>query len=153
MLGDSAPAAEAGLLHPPKQDVDPVLAEERLAAEDHQWHAPVAGGLLVGLAAFDFRIVARRIRRDRRIELGEIEASPRRRAGEVITLVPTLHAPERQHADLVDERQATTAPLRGNPEPLIRLASQLPVADFICQHLSLEETFRRCYGVTAHAAL
>ncbi len=43
--------------------------------------------------------------------------------------------------------------VRGNPEPLIRLASQLPVADFICQHLSLEETFRRCYGVTAHAAL
>ena len=43
--------------------------------------------------------------------------------------------------------------VRGNPEPLIRLASQLPIADFICQHLSLEETFRRSYGVTAHAAL
>lgn len=43
--------------------------------------------------------------------------------------------------------------VRGNPEPLIRLASQLPVADFICQHLNLEETLRRLYGVTAHAAL
>ncbi len=43
--------------------------------------------------------------------------------------------------------------VRGNPEPLIRLASQLPVADFLCQHLSLEETFQRWYGVGAHAAL
>jgi ABC-2 type transport system ATP-binding protein len=42
--------------------------------------------------------------------------------------------------------------VRGDPDALIKLASQYRVTDFICQQPALEEVFRRFYGVGGYAA-
>jgi ABC-2 type transport system ATP-binding protein len=42
--------------------------------------------------------------------------------------------------------------VRGDPDALIKLASQYRVTDFICQQPALEEVFRRNYGVGGYAA-
>jgi ABC-2 type transport system ATP-binding protein len=42
--------------------------------------------------------------------------------------------------------------VRGDPDPLIKLASQYRVTDFLCQQPALEEVFHHDYGVSAYAA-
>jgi ABC-2 type transport system ATP-binding protein len=42
--------------------------------------------------------------------------------------------------------------VRGDPDPLIKLASQYRVTDFICQQPALEEVVRRYYGANGYAA-
>ena len=42
--------------------------------------------------------------------------------------------------------------VRGDPDSLIKLASQYRVTDFICQQPALEEVFNSYYGVGGHAA-
>jgi hypothetical protein len=46
------------LAHAPQQEIDAVLAEERLAGEDHRRHAPVAGRFELALVRLDDRVVA-----------------------------------------------------------------------------------------------
>jgi ABC-2 type transport system ATP-binding protein len=42
--------------------------------------------------------------------------------------------------------------VRGDPDALIKIASQYRVTDFICQQPALEEVFNRYYGVSSYAA-
>src|SRR5215472_309075 len=89
--GSGRPPPQAVLPHAPDQELDPVLAEERLAGKDHRRDAPVPGRFECALVLRDDVVVSSGIPRDRGIQLREIEAGPLRRVGEVRALVPAVH--------------------------------------------------------------
>src|SRR5262249_58894225 len=71
---DSASSpSQPALSHAPDQEVDAILAEERLALEHHRGHAPVTGRLERALVLRDDPVVTAGITRDRRIELLQVE--------------------------------------------------------------------------------
>ena len=77
-------ANEPVSLHAPSQQIEAVLSEERLAVEDHQRHAPMAGALLRGFIFGDRSFIAVRLALDFRIEFREVEPRAPRRARDMV---------------------------------------------------------------------
>ncbi len=67
-----------------------------------------------------------------------------------VTLEAFAHLPNIQ--DLCLEENLLRCTVQGDPDALIKLASQYRVTDFISQQPSLEEAFRAYYGVGSYAA-
>src|SRR5882757_1214414 len=67
-------ARQALALHPPDQEVDTVLTEERLVLEYEGRHAPMAGCGVRVLVALDDLLVAIGVGAHSRVHRGEIEA-------------------------------------------------------------------------------
>ncbi len=65
-------------------------------------------------------------------------------AAEAFSRLPNLE-------NLQQRENQISCTVRGDPDALIKLASQYRVTDFISQTPSLEEAFRCYYGVTGHA--
>ena len=61
---------------------------------------------------------------------------------EIFSCLPNL-----EDVQLEDNRLSCI--LRGDPDPLIKLVSQYRVVDLTSQQLSLDEVFRRNYGIRA----
>ena len=93
----------------PAQGVDPVLAEEGLALEDHCRHAPMSSRLQRGLIGFYVR--HRIVTGDRRLHLFQVEARFRHGFSKPIALVPARLAPPDQMRDAIGEVDALAAPL------------------------------------------
>ena len=89
---------QALALHAPDQEVDAVLAEERLVLEHEGRHAPMARRGVVFLVLRNHLLVAIRIGGDRGVHRGEIEAGVRGRAREMVALVPSGDRTIPQHA-------------------------------------------------------
>ena len=107
------PLRQALALHAPDQEIDAVLAEERLVLEHEGRHAPMARGRVVLFVLRDHLLVAIRIGADRRIHRGEIEARLLGGAREMIALVPACHRAVPQHArDRVSECERAAFELR-----------------------------------------
>src|SRR3984957_7784843 len=99
-------AGQTLAFHAPDQEVDAVLAEERLVVEREGPHAPMAGRGMRGLVILDHVLIAIEVGRDRSVHRGEIETGGFRGAREVIALVPSLHRAVPQHpADRIREFQ------------------------------------------------
>src|SRR3984957_20591327 len=117
MVMRSRPFLYPGLLQSPDQLVDAVLAEERLAAEHHHRHAPMAGRALVSLALLDDRRVAIGIGLHGGRERAPFQAGALRRSGQVVALVPVVDLATPDHlADLAQERQPAAAFGSGDAE-------------------------------------
>src|SRR5688572_8101601 len=106
----SAPLAEPVLAQAPDEQVDAVLAEERLPLEDHGGHAPVPGRLEVALVLVDLGVERRRLARDRDVHLREVVPRARGGLGEVGALVPARGATPDETRHLVDEFEPALAP-------------------------------------------
>src|SRR5579871_5222463 len=83
-------ARQALLLEAPVEGVEAVLAEERLAVEDHQRHAPVPSLALGGLVLLDHRVQASSFRIDGALEVGRVQPGALGGARKVVALVPVV---------------------------------------------------------------
>src|SRR6478609_976473 len=88
LSGSSRSPRQTLAFHPPDQEVDPILAEERLAFEYESRHAPMARGGVVPFIARNDPLVTIGIGDDCGIHRGEVEAGGGRRLGEMVAFVP-----------------------------------------------------------------
>src|SRR5262249_50706154 len=107
---------EPVLAQPPEQHVEPVLAEERLAAERTGGHTPVSGRLVILLVLLDHALDPVALAHGRGVALGEVGPRPLRCAREVIALVPVLGTAPDHAAHLVGELDAVPALRREHTE-------------------------------------
>jgi ABC-2 type transport system ATP-binding protein len=68
------------------------------------------------------------------------------RFGCPISLEAFTHLSNLENISLEDNLLRCT--VQGDPDPLIKIASQYRITDFICQQPTLEEAYRRYYGVS-----
>ncbi len=97
-------SGEAGLLHAPSHEIEAVLTEERLAVEDHQGDAPMAGALLRGFILGDCGFIAGGVALDFRIEFREVQPHTIRRPCQMVAEMPVSHAAKNDAAHCGDER-------------------------------------------------
>src|SRR5258708_2652053 len=84
------PAGQPLAFHAPGQEVDAVLAEERLLLEHESRHAPMPRGGMVLFIGRDHRLESVGIGLDRLVHCGEVKPRTRGGPGERATLVPAL---------------------------------------------------------------
>src|ERR1043166_158663 len=114
----SLPAGQTFGFHAPDQEVDAVLAEERLLLEHEGRHAPMAGGGVVLFVVGYYRFQLVGVRLDRLVHRGEVEASRFRRAGEMAPLAPARdRAAPQTRCDRVNELKRAALRLCQRAEP------------------------------------